>query len=117
MISENAHVGGHILAEVSGLSRDTAQISGGEYLTATVLGRLSLSGDLVRLDPAASDGREAAVAILYRGVDASTAPVNGVVNARLTAVRASSLVWPEGITESEKTAAIKQLESHHIVMR
>ena len=44
-------------------------------------------------------------------------PKKGVVNARLTAVRASSLVWPDGITEAEKTAAIKQLKANHIIVR
>ncbi|EIA5325184.1 head decoration protein [Vibrio parahaemolyticus] len=117
MIEEKAHVGSHILSEVGGLSRDDALLSGGNYLTATVLGEVTASGELVQLNPAGSDGSEVAAAILYRAVDASAATKKGVVNARLTAVRASSLVWPDGITEAEKTAAIKQLKANHIIVR
>ncbi|WP_299071985.1 head decoration protein (plasmid) [Vibrio cyclitrophicus] len=117
MIEEKTHAGSHILTEISGLSRDDAQLSGGKYLTATVLGEVTASKELVQLAPAASDGSEVAAAILFRGVDASAETKSGVVNARLTAVRASSLVWPDGITDAEKTAAIKQLKANHIIVR
>ncbi|MCF2827077.1 head decoration protein [Pseudoalteromonas sp. DL2-H6] len=99
------------------MSRDEALLSGGNYLTATVLGEVTASGEMVQFDPAGSDGSEVAAAILYRAVDASAATKKVVVNARLTAVRASSLVWPDGITEEEKTVAIKQLNANHIIVR
>lgn len=117
MIEEKAHAGSHILTEISGLSRDDAKLSGGKYLTATVLGKVTASKELVQLAPAASDGSEVAVAILFRAVDASAETKTGVVNARLTAVRASSLVWPSGITDAEKITAINQLNASHIIVR
>lgn len=117
MVTENAHVGSHILSEVGGLSRDEVVIASGTHAVATVMGKVTASGEFVQLAPAANDGSEVASAILYRAVDASEAAKKDVVSARLTAVRASSLVWPDGITDGEKTTALGQLNANHIVAR
>lgn len=117
MVTEKPHVGSHILSEVSGLSRDNFVIASGTHAVATVMGTVTASGELVQLAPAASDGSEVASAILYRAVDASVTPKTEVVNARLTAVRTSALVWPDAITDAEKATALSQLNVKHIVAR
>lgn len=117
MVTENAHVGSHILTEVSGLSRDDVVIASGKHAVATVMGTVTADNELVQLNPGASDGSEVASAILYRAVDASETAKKDVANTRLTAVRATSLVWPEGITDGEKATALGQLSAKHIVAR
>lgn len=118
MIEESPHVGSHLLREVSGLSRDEGQLTEGAlYLAATVLGKITKTDQFIQWDPTGDDGRQIAVAILYHEVDTREHQKPCVVNARLTAVRASSLIWPESITLAQKTQAIEQLNTQFIVLR
>lgn len=90
-------------------SREKRIIAGGKYGQATVLGEVTASGKLTQLNPAANDGSEVAVAVLYRDCDAAGGDVECTVNDGQTIYRGQHLVWPAGITEAQKTAAIKQL--------
>lgn len=116
MIEEKMPAGSHILTEIGGLSRDDGLISGA-HLTGTVLAKVTSTKEWVQLKPTGTDGSEKAAGVLFRHVDASAASKKAVVNARMTAVRASSLVWPLDITDAQKTAALEQLEVCHIIAR
>ena len=60
---------------------------------------------------------EAAAGILYDVVDASAADAEGVAIVRLADVNAAELVWPEGITGGEQTAALGELAALTIIAR
>jgi hypothetical protein len=92
-------------------------LSGENLEPGAVLGKVTVSGKYKELDPAAVDGSEAAAAILYDAVDASAADAEGVVILRLAEVHAGELIWPDGITPTEKTTALGELAALTIIAR
>lgn len=84
----------------------------------TVLGRISASGKVVQLTPAAEDGSQTAWGVL---ISNTTAPVGtdaiGTAVARLAALRADGLIWPTGISDANKAAALAALAVNMIVAR
>ncbi len=117
VLNESTHTGEFLIAELPGLlSRKEAVLASGNNLEAgAVLGLVG--GEYVALDPAASSGAEDAVAILYGAVDATDADQPCVVIYKDAAVLGTSLVWPEGISAPNKTAAIAALDALGIVIR
>jgi len=113
--------GGYIASEANGTrSREVETLAMGQNLQpGTVLGRLTASGELVQLDPAAApaDGSEKAVAVLFAAVDAITAAQPAVITARDTEVVGHALIWPTGITPEQKSTALAELEPLGIVAR
>ncbi len=109
--------GSHVLAEVDGLSRDDATLTGGVFVDGEVVGQLD-NGHHTKLNLAAdaADAQEA-VAVVLGDVDASALDRPGVVHARLTSVREKALVWPSGITPEQKAAALRQLAARNIIAR
>lgn len=75
------------------------------------------SGSVKILDTEAVDGTQDAYGILGAAVDASAGARSGFAVARDAVAKLSGLVWPEGISEGEKTAALEQLEAKFIVTR
>lgn len=71
------------------------------------------AGDYTVLVP----GTNAASAILYAAVDATSADAPCVVVDHDAAVVGSALVWPVGITDPQKTAAIAQLTARGFSLR
>lgn len=109
--------GSHVLAEVDGLSRDDATLTGGDFFDGEVVGQLD-NGHYTKLN-LASDAPAAkeAVAVALGYVDASEMDRPGVVHARLTSVREKSLVWPNDITAEQKAVALRQLAARNIIAR
>lgn len=102
----------HIEYEVDKqFSREKKTITGGDYGQATVMGEITATGKLTQLAPAAADGSEVAVAVLYRDCAAAGADQTCTVNDAMTIYRGDLLVWPVGITDPQKAVAIKQLHS------
>jgi hypothetical protein len=102
----------HIEYEVDKqFSREKKTITGGSYGQATVLGEITATGKLTQLAPAAADGSEVAVAVLYNDCDASLADKIATVNDGMTIYKSQYLVWPAGITDPQKATAIKQLRA------
>lgn len=80
-----------------------------DLVAGTVLGKVTAAGKLVPLAPGASDGSESAVGIL---VEDSVIPAAGDAVANIYVhgdFRKDGLVWPDGITAEQKTAAVNQL--------
>lgn len=69
------------------------------------------SGKAKALDLTAVDGEAEAAGISITDYDASGGDLEGVIVARDALIVASGLVWPEGITEAQKTIALEQLEA------
>lgn len=75
------------------------------------------SGKVKALDLTAVDGAAEAAGIAIADYDASEGEVDGVIVSRDAVVVESGLVWPEGITEEQKTTALEQLTARGIVNR
>lgn len=104
--------GAHILHEAfPQVSRENITLTGGNYKAGTVLGKLTASGKYKQLTPAASDGSQTAVMILYDAVDASAGDKPGVGHDYGVAVKDADLEWPAGITAAQKISAIASLRA------
>lgn len=84
----------------------------------TVMGKVTSSGKVVPLAPAAADGSQIAIGIV---VDAVTVPAAAdqpvVLLERLGVVLSDNLVWPAGITGAQQTTALGQLAAAFVIVR
>jgi len=111
---------GYLVSEAQGnRSRKQGYVASGAgiVLPATVMGTVTASGEFLPLDPAASTGPEVASAILFQGCDAISVAVRRTFTIRDSEVVEVSLIWPDGITNEQKTAALGQLEAKGIIAR
>lgn len=118
--NRNAGAGHYLVSEANGYrSREQGYIAAGSGVVkaGAVLGRVTATGLLKPFAPAANDGTEQAVAILYEGCDATTADARRTYTARDAEVHADVLVWAAGITDLQKTAAMAKLATLGIVGR
>lgn len=74
-----------------------------------------VGGKLQALDPAGAAGAEVAYAVAAEAVDASTADTVGLAIARGATLDIDELVWPAGITDAQKAAALSELDGRGIV--
>ena len=112
--------GAHVMWEADrNHSRDPAVLAKHSeiYQSGTVLSFDVSTREHVRLKPAATDGTQTAVAVLFGPVDAREVARGGVVSARASTVRDDDLVWPEGITEEQAATAAADLNARGIVVR
>jgi hypothetical protein len=74
-LQEGRYAGEFVVSEGNGrISRETMTVLSGQSLQAgAVLGKVTASGKYKALNPAASDGSQAAAGVLYDAVDASGA--------------------------------------------
>lgn len=70
-----------------------------------------------QLAPAATDGTQVAVGILRNQALAASAAKASVAHVRQAIATASEIVWPSGITSTQKTIAINQLRVRNILIR
>ena len=106
-----AYEGGHLNLTVADGAADFAA---GDTFTIEVSG----DGTVVALDPAAVDGTAEAIGIVAFDVtapDGTDAEVTAILRDAILADRA--IVWPAGITEAQKKAAIADLEARGILVR
>lgn len=117
--TEGPHTAGYLISEANGtLSREVVTLlAGNNLLPGTVLGRITASDKYTQVAPAATDGSEKAVAVLFAPVDATDADHAAVVTARDAEVAAAALVLPATVTTPQKTAVLDQLASVGIVAR
>ena len=118
-LTEGPHKGEFIVSEGNGsISREVVTILAGRTLApGTVLGRVTSSGKYRDLDPALNNGAEVAAAILHDAADASGGDVTAVAVVRLAEVNAAEIVWPDGITDNQRRAALAQLAEKNIIAR
>ena len=117
--NEPVHAAEFLLSEANGdRSRENATVLSGQNLrAAAVVGRITTGGRIRELAPAASDGSQNAMGVLYAAVNAAGADARGVIVARDAEVNAAMLQWPTGITVPQRTAAIAQLAALGIIVR
>jgi len=100
-------------------SREPVTVAAGQILElGAVVGRVSATGKIKRLDPAATDGTEIPAGILLGDINAQLIDVEtALMLARHGIVASHAVVWPAGITAPEKLAAIATLEGRGILIR
>jgi hypothetical protein len=120
-LTEGKHAGGFLVWEVlRDYTRETVTIASGagKLAPGTVLGKITTGGKYTVLTPGASNGSQTAAGILWAGVDASAADAPGVVLLRGPAiVNRHEIVWPDGATEAQITAATAALAALGIILR
>lgn len=120
-LTEGKHAGGFLVWEVlRDYTRETITIASGagKLAPGTVLGKITTGGKYTGLVPAATNGSQNAAGILWAGVDATDADTSGVVILRGPAiVNRHEIVWPEGATEAQITAATTALAALGIILR
>lgn len=92
-------------------------VSGQNLKAGTVLGKITASGKYTLHDNAASDGSQAAVAILYQDTDATDGDVPATAVMRLAEVVDSLLTFKDGISAPNRAAAITNLAASNIFAR
>lgn len=121
MLTEGKHAGGFLVWEVlRDYTRDTVTIASGagKLEPGTVLGKITTGGKFTALVPAATNGSQNAAGLLWDAVDASTADAAAVVVLRGPAiVNRHELIWPDGATEAQITAATTALATIGIILR
>jgi hypothetical protein len=107
VLVEGKHPGGFLVWEAfRDYTRETITIASGTLAPGTVLGKITASGKYAAHDPAATDGTETAVAILWGRADASAGEVLAVALVRGPAVvNRHDLVFVGTPSEAEISAA------------
>lgn len=101
-LSEGFHDGEFLLSEANGnRSREVVTLTGGPYVAGQVLGKITASGKYTEYDNGASDGTQAAAAILYAAADGSAADVQATVIIRDAEISSSALTGSDanGVTD------------------
>ena len=121
MLTEGKHAGGFLVWEVfRDYTRETVTIAAGagKLEPGTVLGKITTGGKYTTLAPAATNGSQNAAGILWDNVNASAADAPGVIMLRGPAiVNRHEIIWPDGATEAQITAATTALATIGIILR
>lgn len=119
------HDEGFIISEAPGtLSREEVTVLAGTAVLnpGTVMGERA-DGKWAQLDPAATEGNEAAKGILCSQVDPTDgaggvgSDTKGVVVERLAEVRDADLIWPDAISTANQNTAEAELLVRNIKIR
>ena len=118
-LSETTHPGGFLVWEAfRDYTRAVVTIAAGNLSPGSVLGRITASGKYASHDPAAVDGTETAVAVLWGKVDATAGDVDAVALLRGPAiVNRHDLVFAGTPTQPEIDAAHAALLAAGILVR
>jgi hypothetical protein len=119
ILTETRHAGGFITWETfRDYCREVVTIATGTLEPGTVLGKITADGKYAAHDPAAIDGTETAVAVLWGKADATAADVDAVALLRGPAiVNQHDLVFTGTPTDPEITAAHTALAAVGILTR
>lgn len=109
---EPVHAGEFLLSEGNGqISREAISVAAGPALVAgQLLGLVTASGEFTAYSPAAEDGSEKAVCILFASLGESEAVRRGRAVVRLAEVSEALLTGLDADAE-------QALAAHHIILR
>ncbi|MGI9279101.1 MAG: head decoration protein [Endozoicomonas sp.] len=123
VMTEPVHAGEFIVSEGNNsISRELVELAADlTLLPGTILGKNTSTDVFGPLDPAAAlngeSGLQMAAGVLWDHVTTDATGGEGVIIARLAEVHQDLLVWPEGITDEQKTTAVSELASLDIILR
>lgn len=117
-ITEQNNLGDLLKYETSNLySREQITVAKGQNLKlGTVVGLDSKDNLIKVLNPTATDGTQTAIGVIASDLNAKE-NTKAVVITRIALLADYAIVWPAGITEEQKTKAIKELETRGIIIR
>lgn len=120
VLTEGFNLGDLLKYEAPNLySRDKVSVAAGQTLPlGAVVGIVTATSKVKRLDPGATDGTQVAAGVVIQDVDAALIDrEDGLIVARHTIVADHALDWPAGITQAEKQSAIQQLKRLGVLVR
>ncbi len=120
VLHEPVHLSDLLKYEAPNLySRDEVIVGAGQTLAlGAVVGRVTATGEIVALDPTASDGRETVAGVLIEAVvTAPTERKRSVIVSRYAIVFGGALVLPTTLTSEQSTAALAQLAALGVLTR
>lgn len=120
VFTEGLNLGDVLKHEAPNLySRDRAMVAPRQTLVlGQVVGRITVSGQVAALDPAANDGRQTAFGVLLAPMTTADTPNDeGLVLARHGVVADHALTWPATITPEQRAAAVAQLRVLGVLVR
>ncbi len=119
VLTEGPHTGGFLVWEAfRDYCREVVTIAAGTLEPGTVLGKITASGNYAAHDPAAVDGTETAVAVLWGKADAAGGEVEAVALIRGPAiVNRHDLVFAGTPGEAEIEAAHADLLAAGVLVR
>ena len=119
VMTEPVHTGEFIASEGNNsISRELIELAPDlTLLPGTVLGKNTSTEVYAVLDPTADTGLQMAAGILWDHVTTDATGGEAVIIARLAEVHQDLLIWPEAITDEQKTNAVSELLSLDIVLR
>jgi hypothetical protein len=119
-VHEGQNLGDLLKFEADNLySRDQVTVAADQVLKlGQVIGRITATGEVAALDPAATDGREVAAGVAIVPITTATDPSpDGLIVARHAAVADHALVWPIRVTPEQRAAATAQLRGIGVLVR
>ncbi|WP_408952087.1 head decoration protein [Lysobacter sp. Hz 25] len=119
-VHEGQNLGDLLKFEADNLySRDAVTVAADQVLKlGHVVGRISATGEIAALDPAAADGREVAAGVAIVPITTTTEPSpDGLIVARHATVADHALVWPIRATPEQRAAATAQLRGIGVLVR
>ena len=121
VFSEPTNLGDLVKYENNDLfySRDTVTMAPNQVLPlGAVVGMITATQRVTALALAASDGSQIPCGILLHAVDTTlSGKTDALILARQSVVSDRCVVWPAGISASDKTTAISHLEIAGILIR
>lgn len=116
-ITEQNNLGDLLKYEASNLySRDQITVAKGQNLKLGTVVAFDKDNLIKILNIAATDGTQTAIGVITSDVEAK-GNTKAVIITRIALLADNALFWPANITEEQKTAAIKQLETRGIIIR
>ncbi len=119
-VHEGQNLGDLLKFEADNLySRDQVTVAADQVLQlGQVIGRITATGEVAALDPAATDGREVAAGVSIVSITTTTdSSPDGLIVARHATVADHALVWPVRATPEQRAAGTAQLNALGILMR
>ncbi|UPA54494.1 head decoration protein [Wolbachia pipientis] len=118
-ITEQNNLGDILKYEASSLySRDQITVAKGQNIKlGAVVAKKTEDGFIRVLNPTATDGTQTAIGVILNDVNSKDSDIKAVIITRIALLADNAVVWPANITEEQKTAAIKQLETRGIIIR
>jgi hypothetical protein len=99
-------------------SREEITVTSGQNIAfATVVARITGTGNIVTLNSGGPAGNDIAVGIIADDVNASTAAKRSWMIARHAIVSLNAVIWPAGTTTAQMNTAIAQLKALGIILR
>ncbi|ALD91885.1 MULTISPECIES: head decoration protein [Burkholderiaceae] len=120
VLAEPLNLGDLLKFEAPNLySRDRVTVASGQNLPlGAVIGIVTATGKVTRIDPSATDGTQVAAGVLLQACDATLADRDdGLIVARHAIVADHALVWPAAITNAEKLSVVAQLKALGVLVR